>query len=57
MTIQKEPCIGINCSAGRYMRRDHFILSMNIARTAVKDNNDDLLPFSCLVAVFPIVAT
>jgi hypothetical protein len=28
---------------------------MNIAKTAVKDNNDDLLPFSCLVAVMPIV--
>jgi hypothetical protein len=30
---------------------------MNIAKTVVKDNNDDLMPFSCLVAVMPIVAT
>lgn len=57
MTIQKEPHICISCSAGRYVRHDQFIMSMNIANTAVKDNNDDLLPFSCLVAVMPIVVT
>jgi hypothetical protein len=39
------------------MRRDQFILSLNIAKTAVKDNNDDMLPFSCPVAVMLIVAT
>lgn len=39
------------------MRRDQFILSINIAKTAAKDNNDDLLPFSCLAAVMPTVAT
>jgi hypothetical protein len=30
---------------------------MNIAKTAFKDNSSDLLPFYCLVAVLPIVAT
>jgi hypothetical protein len=35
VTIQKEPHIWINCSALRYMRRDQFILSMNIVKTAL----------------------
>jgi hypothetical protein len=30
---------------------------MNIAKTAVKDNIDDMLPFSCLVAVVLVVVT
>jgi len=39
------------------MRRDQFVLLMNTAKTVIKDNNDDLMPFYCLVAVMPIVAT
>lgn len=57
MTNQKEPRVCINLSVSRYTRRDQFILPINIAKTAVKDNNDDMLPFSCLVVVVLVVVT